>query len=63
MANWALTCRNCGTVFAYSQISETLADFFLPPKPALPPEGLDCECPNCKIKQRYERDELKYRAE
>jgi hypothetical protein len=58
-----LKCRNCGAVFAYSQISETLADFFLPPKPALPPEGLDCECPDCKITHRYQQDELKYQAE
>jgi hypothetical protein len=53
MASWALKCKRCGEVFTYSQISETLANYFFPTKPEFPPEGLECECSNCKAKSTY----------
>jgi hypothetical protein len=60
MPSWALTCKRCGEVFMYSEISETLADYFIPAKPEFPPEGLECECPNCKAKSTYQLNELTY---
>jgi hypothetical protein len=60
MASWALTCKRCGEVFTYSEISETLANYFSPTKPEFPPEGLECECPNCKAKSTYQQNELTY---
>jgi len=61
MARWVLTCKRCGEIFTYSQISEALADYFDPEKPKFPPKGLECECPNCKGKSSYQRTELTFR--
>ena len=63
MASWALTCKNCRAVFTYSQISETLADYFMPMRPEFPKEGLEHECPYCETKSTYKRHELVYRSE
>jgi hypothetical protein len=60
MASWGLTCKGCGEVFRYSEIKETLADYFLPAKPDIAPEGVERECPNCKKKFVYQRNELTY---
>jgi hypothetical protein len=61
MARWALQCKNCEQLFTHSKIGNTLADYFLPEKPKLPPEGLDIECPHCKAKATYRPSELRYR--
>ena len=45
MASWALACKNCRKVFTYSQIPDTLADYYLPTRPAFPPSGVERECP------------------
>jgi len=63
MASWVLTCRNCGEVFTHSQIGQALADYFIPAKPAFPPEGWERECPSCKSKSIYQQHELAYRCE
>jgi hypothetical protein len=61
MAIWGLTCKGCGQVFRYSEISErTLIDYFLPAKPEIAPEGEERECPHCKAKFVYRRNELTY---
>jgi len=60
MASWAFTCKHCQWVFTYSKIGETLADFIAEEKPKLPPEGVECICPHCKIKGTYHRYELIY---
>jgi len=60
MAIWAFTCKHCQRVFTYSEIGETLADFIAEEKPKLPPEGLECICPHCKVKSTYRRYELVY---
>jgi hypothetical protein len=60
MAKWALQCRKCDQFFTLTEISKTLADYFLPEKPKFPPEGLDCECPHCNSKFTYEQHELRY---
>lgn len=62
MANWGLTCKGCGEVFRYSEIKETLADYFLPAKPEIAPEGVERECPSCKATFTYRRSELTYRS-
>jgi rubredoxin len=60
MASWALTCKHCGWVFIHSNIGETLADYFVPSKPFFPPQGIESECPNCKVKRIYLKNELTY---
>ncbi|HEX4002274.1 MAG TPA: hypothetical protein VHX36_06470 [Candidatus Acidoferrales bacterium] len=60
MASWGLTCKGCGQVFRYAEISETLADYFLPAKPQISAEGVERQCPNCKKKFIYMRNELTY---
>ena len=61
MAKWALKCKNCEQLFTQSEIGNTLADYFIPKKPKLPPEGLEIECPHCKSKAAYRPNELRYR--
>jgi hypothetical protein len=63
MASWALGCKNCGKDFTYSQIDDTLQDFFVPLRPQLPPEGEEREGPNCKARATYKRNELTYQSE
>jgi hypothetical protein len=41
-------------------LSDTLADYFFPAKPAIASEGEECECPNCTAKFVYQRNELTY---
>jgi hypothetical protein len=41
-------------------IGETLADFIAEEKPKLPPDGVECVCPHCKIRGTYRRYELIY---
>jgi hypothetical protein len=45
MASWALACKNCRKVFTYSQIPDTVADYYLPTRPKFPPSGVERECP------------------
>lgn len=61
MASWGLACKNCHAVFTHSQIPNTLADYYLPIRPEFPPDGLERECPNCKITSTYQRSELTFR--
>ena len=37
--------KNCRKVFAYSQIPDTVADYYLPMRPAFPPSSVERECP------------------
>jgi hypothetical protein len=62
MASWGLTCKGCGQTFTYSKISERLVDYFLPAKPEIAAEGVERECPNCKAKCVYKRNELTYNS-
>lgn len=63
MASWSLACKNCNKAFAYSQIGDTLSEFFIPSRPEIPPEGVERECPSCKAKAIYKRNELRYQSE
>jgi hypothetical protein len=63
MESWTLVCKNCHKAFAYSKIGNTLGDFFLPLRPEIPPEGVERECPNCKVHAIYQRNELRYQSE
>ena len=40
----------------------TLVDYFLPTKPEIAAEGVERECPNCRAKFVYQRNELTYEA-
>jgi hypothetical protein len=47
MPRWVLQCPNCKTEFQRSQISDVgMARYFDPPKPKIPPAGVECVCPN-----------------
>ncbi len=63
MASWSLACKNCNKAFAYSQIGDTIPEFFMPSRPEFPPEGVERECPNCKAKATYQSNELRYQSE
>jgi len=60
MAKWVLKCKGCEQLFTHSEIGNTLADYFLPEKPKLPPEGLEMECPHCNTRAAYQPTELRY---
>jgi rubredoxin len=60
MATWAFICKHCQWVFTYSKIGESLTDFIAAEKPKLPPDGVECICPHCKIVGTYRRHELIY---
>jgi hypothetical protein len=60
MASWTLACKNCHAVFTHSRIPDTLADYYIPTRPEFPPSGLECECPNCKVKSTYQARELTF---
>ena len=62
MPSWALACKNCGKLFAHSQIGENLANFYLPEKPKFPDTGLERLCPHCNVKSMYQQQELRYWA-
>jgi hypothetical protein len=60
MPSWGFKCKDCNQSFPFSAISESLADFYLPRKPVLPQEGVEHECPNCKVKSTYWLSDLIY---
>jgi len=63
MAKWVLECPNCKSRFAPSQINDVgMALLELPPKPDLPPNGVECACPNCGHSAVYRRTDLRYQA-
>jgi hypothetical protein len=62
MASWNLACKKCLKSFAYSQISETFVDYFMPSRPEFPPDGVELECPNCQAKSTYYRTDLTYQS-
>jgi uncharacterized C2H2 Zn-finger protein len=61
MAKWVLRCKNCDQVFTHSEISNTLANYFIAEKPEFSPSGTECECPHCKSKFTYKQNELRYK--
>jgi hypothetical protein len=63
MASWALACKNCCKVFTCSQIPDTVADYYLPTRPAFPPSGVERECPNSKAKSTYQATELTFQSD
>ena len=62
MASWGLACKNCRKVFTYSQIPDTLADSYIPTRPAFPPSSVERECPNCKSKSTYQGSDLTFQS-
>ena len=62
MANWTVTCKNCGQAFALAPISDSLSDFYLPEKPDFPPQGLERKCPLCSAKFNYQSTSSRIRS-
>jgi hypothetical protein len=62
-ASWALACKNCRAVVEHFPVPDTLANYYLPDRPKFPPEGLERECANCKVKSIYHATELTFQSE
>ncbi len=60
MSRWILFCKQCHKSFPHSEISSSLANYFLPQKPAFLAGGQNFECPNCKSTFSYLREDLRY---
>jgi DNA-directed RNA polymerase subunit RPC12/RpoP len=61
MASWVLSCTNCSSKFEHSRIDDTkLENYFIPPKPAFPPGGVELQCPKCGKKAMYQKGALMY---
>ena len=58
---WVIDCWYCLASFIHSEIwaAETLGDH--PTKPEFPATGLELECPYCKNKAIYTREDLRHR--
>jgi hypothetical protein len=59
---WIIGCRTCIATFTHSEIGEarTISDYLFPTKPEFPQAGLELECPSCKTKAIYTRQDLRY---
>ncbi len=64
MPRWIVSCPECKEEFTHSEIGEDRHrdPFTSPPKPPLPHEGIQQECPNCHKTAVYRAFELRYRA-
>jgi hypothetical protein len=63
MAHWVLVCPSCNKDFKLWEIPSTsITDFFLPPKPVLPLNGLVTRCPHCGHDGVYHRTDVRYRV-
>jgi hypothetical protein len=60
MSKWVLVCKQCQKSFPHSEISPSLANYFMPEKPKFPAEGRVLECPNCNATFNYLRGDLRY---
>ena len=60
---WVIDCRNCLGTFTHSEVGKDrkLIDYLFPTSPEFPPEGAEMECPACKTKAIYTRQDLRYR--
>jgi len=59
---WVIDCRNCLGSFVHSEIGNDrrLIDYLLPTAPEFPANGAEMECPLCKTKATYTRQDLRY---
>ena len=67
MARWVLGCPECKRDFTHCQIDTESQPSFSDPfawlgdKPKFPNVGLQIECPNCKKRSVYKRNQLTYK--
>jgi endogenous inhibitor of DNA gyrase (YacG/DUF329 family) len=63
MPRWIVNCPECNQEFTHSEIRGELHrdPFTSPPKPVIPQEGAQQECPNCHKTSVYRAFELRYR--
>jgi hypothetical protein len=63
MPSWTLICHACKMNFKSCEIDDfKLEDFFFPPKPKFPVDGIVTTCPNCGHDGIYHAADLRYRA-
>jgi hypothetical protein len=48
MARWVFRCKNCDFPFTHSNVAESLLSYFEAPKPPMPSEGSEHECPKAQ---------------
>ena len=60
---WIVNCRNCLASFTHSEIGKDrkLNDYLFPTAPEFSSAGEEMECPSCKTKAIYTREDLQYR--
>lgn len=62
---WIVNCRNCLASFTHSEVGKDrkLNDYLFPTAPEFSSAGEEMECPSCKTKAIYAREDLQYRSE
>jgi len=63
MANWVLRCPNCSRTFVYSEIEDTLANFFSLARPKFPEGGQTLICTHCGKESLFQQTDLTYQRE
>jgi hypothetical protein len=69
MPRWVVTCPKCKEEFTHTLVrdlsrgSETRDVFASPPKPQIPKDGAQLNCPHCGNIQAYKTHDLTYRAD
>jgi DNA-directed RNA polymerase subunit RPC12/RpoP len=63
VAAWGLRCRNCGSTFVHSQIEDTIENYYFPPRPTVPDDGIKIDCPHCGENATYLSKDFVYQSE
>jgi hypothetical protein len=63
MARWVLRCTNCSETFVYSEIKDTLANYFSLAKPEFPEGGRMLACMHCGKESLFQKTDLTYQRE
>jgi DNA-directed RNA polymerase subunit RPC12/RpoP len=69
MPRWVVICSTCNQEFTHTLVREltkgreTRDPFASPPKPAIPEEGTQMNCPNCGGISAYKTSDLRYRVD
>jgi hypothetical protein len=63
MARWVLGCPNCSETFVYSEIQDTLTNYFSLAKPEFPEGGRLLTCMHCGKESLFQKTDLTYQRE
>jgi hypothetical protein len=61
---WIVECRNCSATIIHSEVgaNRVAEDYLRPTVRKFSVLGEELECPKCKTKAKYIREDLKYRS-